>query len=59
MKSLNIVNGKMSTLQFAELTGTAHKNVLTKARKLLNDLEIEAAQFSAAYKSPTGIIITL
>ena len=44
----------MSTLQFAELTGTAHKNVLTKARKLLNDLEIEAAQFSAAYKSPTG-----
>ena len=36
----------MSTLQFAELTGTKHKNVLTKARKLLNDLDIQPTKFS-------------
>lgn len=54
MKELNIVNGKMNTLQFAELTGTAHYNVLIKARKLLTDLGIESLEFSSVYKSPTG-----
>ena len=36
----------MSTLQFAELTGTKHHNVLAKARKLLEDLEILTTDFS-------------
>ena len=49
MKELNIVNGKMNTLQFAELTGTAHKHVLAKADKLLKDLDIQPAEFSARY----------
>ena len=56
MKDLKIVNGKMSTLQFAELTGTAHKNVLAKARKLLDDLGIRSAQFCADYLDAQGNI---
>ena len=39
MMALNIVNGKMSTLQFAELTGDRHDNVLVKARKLMIDTD--------------------
>jgi hypothetical protein len=43
MEEINIINGKMSTLPFAELTGAMHKNVLAKTRKLLKDLDILAA----------------
>ena len=54
MKELNIINGKMSTLQFAELTGTKHYHVLAKARKLLNDLGIDCNKFSIQYKDSSG-----
>ena len=37
----------MTTLQFAELTNTQHKDVLDKARKLLSDLGIKSAEISA------------
>jgi len=50
MPELNIVNDKMNTLDFAALTGTAHYDVLKKARKLLNDLGIDEGNFSAIYK---------
>jgi len=48
MNTLNIVNDKMTTVDFAELTGTDHKHVLAKARKLLIDLGILVDEFSAA-----------
>ena len=38
MKTLKIVNGKMNTLQFAELTRTLLGDVHKKTKKLLNDL---------------------
>jgi phage regulator Rha-like protein len=62
MKELNLVNGKMTTLEFAELTGTMHKHVLHKARNLLKDLNIDSAEFSAQFKDSSGkgnIMLTL
>ena len=37
----------MSTLEIAELTGKQHKDVLHDTRKMLTELEIAAADFSA------------
>ena len=49
MNDLKIVNGRMTTLAFAELTGSPHNDVLKKARKLLADLEIDEGEFSSTY----------
>ena len=54
MNELKIVNDKMTTIAFAELTGTTHKNVMAKARKLLKDLGILAAEFSATRLDSRG-----
>ena len=40
----------MSSLEIAELTGKEHKNVLRDIREMLNELDLTAAQFSAAVK---------
>ena len=44
----------MSSLEIAELTGKQHKNVLTDIRNMLNQLEINSAEFTAQYKDSTG-----
>ena len=44
----------MSSLEIAELTGKQHKNVLADIRKMLDDLEIDSAIFTAQYKDSTG-----
>lgn len=55
---MNIVSkdGKktMSSLEVAELTGKQHKHVLTDIRKMLTELEIDSARFSAEYIDSTG-----
>lgn len=53
MKSLKALNQilTMSSLVIAELTGKEHKNVLADIRKMLNELEINAANFSATFKA--------
>jgi hypothetical protein len=49
LAELNIVNGKMTTLDFAKLTRTRHNHVLEKARKLLKDLGFQPTEFSVGY----------
>lgn len=44
----------MSSLEIAELTGKAHKNVLADIRIMLDELELSWADFSAQYKDSTG-----
>ena len=44
----------MTTLAFAELTGTQHKHVIAKTRKLLKELDIDSAEFSAEYFDISG-----
>ena len=40
----------MSSLEIAQLTGKDHKHVLRDIRKMLDELEIDAAQFWATQK---------
>ena len=40
----------MSSLEIAELTGKEHKNVVADLRKMLNELDLTAAEFSASVK---------
>lgn len=40
----------MSSLEIAELTGKQHKHVLEDIRKMLNELNIQSADFSSDYK---------
>jgi hypothetical protein len=47
MNDLSTIPLTMSTLEIAGLTGKLHKNVLADARKMLADLEIQRAEFSA------------
>lgn len=42
---------KMSSIEIANLTGKQHKNVLTDIRKMLFELELRTADFSAVYKN--------
>jgi len=44
----------MSSLEIAALTGKEHKNVLADVRNMLNELEIQPAEFSAGYKDSKG-----
>ena len=52
LESSNVLT--MSSLEIAELTGKQHKNVLADIRKMLDDLEIDSAIFTAQYKDSTG-----
>jgi phage regulator Rha-like protein len=44
----------MSSREIADLTGKEHKNVLADAEKMLKDLGISPAEFSARYKDAQG-----
>lgn len=50
MKSLTNVVTSMSSLEIAELTGKQHKDVLYDIRKMLDELGVLAADFSATRK---------
>ncbi|WP_288501673.1 Rha family transcriptional regulator [uncultured Pseudomonas sp.] len=52
--SHDFVARTMSSLEIAELTGKAHKNVLADIRAMLDELELSWADFSAQYKDSTG-----
>ena len=54
MNKLKLVNGKMTTITFAELTGTMHKHVLAKARKMLKDLGIPVTECSGTRVDSRG-----
>ena len=55
---MNIVNfGAVSTMtsrEIAEITGKRHKHVLADIRKMLSELGLSSADFSAQYKDSTG-----
>ena len=44
----------MSSLEISKLTGKRHDHVLADIRAMLEGLEIEATEFSGAYKMPSG-----
>lgn len=44
----------MSSLEIAERTGKAHKNVLADIRKMLTELGFQPAEFSARYRDAKG-----
>ncbi len=44
----------MSSREIAELTGKEHKHVLDDIRRVLNEVKIDSAGFSAQYKDSTG-----
>lgn len=52
IESCNVLT--MSSLEIADLTGKQHKNVLADIRKMMDDLEINSAEFTAQYKDSTG-----
>jgi len=55
MQLANITqNLTMTSREIAELTGKDHKHVLTDIRKMLEELGIDSAGFSAEYKDTTG-----
>lgn len=47
-------NPTMSSREIAELTGKQHKHVLADIRKMLGDLKIQPAEFSARYLDAKG-----
>lgn len=55
---LQIMSGSsaltMTTREIAELTGKQHKHVLEDTRKMLEELGLTSADFSAQYKDSTG-----
>lgn len=44
----------MSSTEIAELTGKRHSDVLESIRKVLNEVDIDSAEYSAQYKDSTG-----
>lgn len=52
IESSNVLT--MSSLEIAELTGKQHKDVIRDIRNMLNQLEIQSAQFCADYKDSKG-----
>jgi len=51
MSKLSVVVKSMSSLEIAELTGKEHRNVMADIRKTLDELNVDAAMFSATYKA--------
>jgi len=51
MSKLSVNVKSMSSLEIAELTGKEHRNVMSDIRKMLEELKIDAAKFSATYKT--------
>lgn len=51
MNEITVTNQTLtiSSLEIAERTGKTHKNVLVDIRKMLSDLELTTAEFSAVY----------
>jgi phage regulator Rha-like protein len=45
---------RMSSLEIAELTGKLHKNVLADIRRMLTELGLQPADFSARYRDEKG-----
>ena len=54
MLTNTITSTTMSSREIAALTGKQHKDVLYDIRKMLVELEINSADFSAEYKDSTG-----
>ena len=57
MQLTNLVDNTivtMTTCEIAELTGKRHKDVLYDTRKMLDELKVDSATFSAQYKDSTG-----
>jgi hypothetical protein len=55
MNEINVFKqATMSSLEIAELTGKQHKNVMADIRKILDEVGISSAEFSAQYTDPTG-----
>lgn len=54
LMTLNNETLTMSSREIAELCEKQHKNVLADIDKMLNELEIHSAEFSAQYKDSTG-----
>ena len=52
IESSNVLT--MSSLEIADLTGKQHKDVIRDIRNMLNQLEIQSAQFGADYKDSKG-----
>ncbi|QRE75505.1 Rha family transcriptional regulator [Methylobacterium aquaticum] len=48
----------MSSLEIAELTGKLHKNVLADIRRMLAELGLQPADFSARYRDEKGEVRT-
>ena len=48
MNDLTLPQKTMSSVEIAELTGKEHRNVMADIRKVLNELELNAADFSAS-----------
>ena len=57
-KNLTVIDSSnvltMSSREIAELTGKQHKDVIRDIRNMLNQLEINSAQFGAQYKDSIG-----
>lgn len=49
---------RMSSLEIAELTGKLHKNVLADIRRMLAELGLQPAAFSARYRDEKGEVRT-
>lgn len=54
MNTLTTIPSTMSSREIAELTGKDHKHVLRDIRDVLDQLEIDSAQFWAQYIDSTG-----
>lgn len=56
MKNLSALNQEktMSSLEISKMTGKRHSDVLESIRKVLIEVEIEPAEFSARYKDGKG-----
>ncbi|MGE7416945.1 Rha family transcriptional regulator [Methylobacterium tarhaniae] len=56
--ALSTHEARMSSLEIAELTGKLHKNVLADIRRMLTELGLQPADFSARYRDEKGEVRT-